>query len=236
MGGIIVVTVNNSNWDIQVSDKKTIIIGSSLIALTGLFIIYLGLIFLGAKYNMEFPSEISRPQLLSALATITLGNFGSAFLAVLVSVACFTTAVSIVVGTADFFKGLFDNSKAIYIITAAVSSIFGILIGQFEVKFIIDLAVYALMFIYPIAISLILLNLLPEKYASPTVFRTVVGLAILFSIPDFLKFLIPVENLEFLYNIIPFSRDGLGWVIPSLLGFVTANAYGSIKNNNTKKA
>ena len=228
VGGIIVVNVNNSKWDIQVSDKKSIIIRSSLIAMIGLFVIYLGLIFLGAKYNMEFSSDISRPQLLSALAKITLGEFGSAFLAVLVSVACFTTAVSIVVGTADFFKGLLHNSKSAYIITAGISSLFGILVGQFEVKFIIDLAVYALMFIYPMAISLIVLNLLSEKYASPTVFRTVVGLAILFSIPDFLKFMIPVENLEFLYNIIPFSRDGLGWVLPSIIGFVVANVYASI--------
>ena len=231
VGGIIVVNVNNSKWDIGVADKKNIIIYSSLIALTGLFIIYIGLIFIGAKYNMEFQSEISRPQLLSALATITLGKFGSAFLAVLVSAACFTTAVSIVVGTADFFKALINNSKSSYVVTAAVSSLFGILMGQFEVKFIINLAVYALMFIYPIGISLIILNLLAEKYASPIVFRTVVGLAILFSIPDFLKFLIPVENLELIYQIVPFSSDGLGWILPSLLGFILANTYYSIKNN-----
>ena len=231
VGGIIVVNVNNSKWDIGVADKKNIIMYSSLIALTGLFIIYIGLIFIGAKYNMEFQSEISRPQLLSALATITLGKFGSAFLAVLVSAACFTTAVSIVVGTADFFKALINNSKSSYVVTAAVSSLFGILMGQFEVKFIIDLAVYALMFIYPIGISLIILNLLAEKYASPIVFRTVVGLAILFSIPDFLKFLIPVENLELIYQIVPFSSDGLGWILPSLLGFILANTYYSIKNN-----
>ena len=236
VGGIIVVNVNNSKWDIEVSDKKSIIIRSSLIALTGLFIIYLGLIYIGAKFNAEFPSDMSRPQLLSALATITLGNYGSAFLAVLVAAACFTTAVSIVVGTADFFKELLYDSKSIYRVTAAVSCIFGILIGQFEVKFIIDLAVYVLMFMYPIAISLIMLNLLAEKYAGPIVFRTVVGLAILFSIPDFLKFLIPVENLEFIYNIIPLSREGLGWIIPSILGFAAANAYSSLKNNTAKKA
>ena len=113
-----------------------------------------------------------------------------------------------------------------------VSSIIGIIVGQFEVKFIIDLAVYALMFIYPIGISLIILNLFPEKYASPTVFRIVVGLAFLFSIPDFLKFLIPIEKLEYVYHIIPFSKDGLGWVIPAISGFILANAY--IINNNKK--
>ena len=98
------------------------------------------------------------------------------------------------------------------------------LIGQFEVKYIIDLAVYVLMLIYPISIVLILLNLFPEKYASQTVFRAVVAVAFLFSIPDFLKFLIPPENLEFVYNLIPFSREGMGWVLPSIIVFLVANA------------
>ncbi len=232
LGGVMIVTVNNLEWDIEASDKKIIIIRSGLIALTGLFIIYVGLISLGAKYNMEFSSEISRTQLLRALAVKSLGNFGTSFLAILVSLACFTTATGIVVGTADFFKGLFSDSKRVYVLAAAISSIIGIIVGQFEVKFIIDLAVYALMFIYPIGISLIILNLFPEKYASPTVFRIVVGLAFLFSIPDFLKFLIPIEKLEYVYHIIPFSKDGLGWVIPAISGFILANAY--ILNNNKK--
>ena len=96
--------------------------------------------------------------------------------------------------------------------------------GQFEVKFIIDLAVYVLMLIYPISIVLILLNLIPEKYASQAVFRTVVAVAFVFSIPDFLKFLIPSENLEFVYNLIPFSREGMGWVLPSIIVFLIVNA------------
>jgi LIVCS family branched-chain amino acid:cation transporter len=232
LGGVMVVTVNNFDWNIDVSEKKIIIIRSGLIALTGLFIIYVGLISLGAKYNMEFSPEISRTQLLRALAVRSLGNFGTSFLAILVSLACFTTAIGIVVGTADFFKGLFSDSKRVYVMAAAISSIIGIIVGQFEVKFIIDLAVYALMFIYPIGISLIILNLFPEKYASPTVFRIVVGLAFLFSIPDFLKFLIPIEKLEYVYHIIPFSKDGMGWVIPAISSFILANAY--ILNNNKK--
>ncbi len=235
LGGVMIVTVNNLKWDIEASDKRIIIIRSGLIALTGMLIIYVGLISLGAKYNMEFSSEISRPQLLRALANMSLGNFGTSFLAILVSLACFTTATGIVVGTADFFKGLFSDSKRVYVLAAAISSMIGIIVGQFEVKFIIDLAVYALMFIYPIGISLIILNLFPEKYASPTVFRVVVGLAFLFSIPDFLKFLIPIEKLEYVYSIIPFSKDGLGWIIPAISGFILANSYMINKKKNAIK-
>ncbi len=224
MGGVMVITLKNSKKLVTEKDKKTMITRSSLIAMMGLLIIYVGMIFLGAKYNGVFDASISRPQLLSALTTKTLGRFGTSFLSVLVALACFTTAVSIIVGTADFIKGLFNNSKKAYILTAAISALIGIIIGQFEVKFIIDLAVYALMFLYPMSIVLILLNLFPERYVSRAVFRIVVAIAFVFSIPDFLKFLIPDENLEYIYGMIPFSREGMGWVLPSVIGFLMVNA------------
>ena len=224
LGGVAVITLNNSKKKMAGKEKKMMIVQSGLIAMLGLLVIYVGLIFVGAKYNTLFDPSISRTDLLSGLASKTLGQIGTSLLAVLVALACFTTAVGIIVGTADFFKGLFNDSKKAYIITAALSSISGIIIGQFEVKFIIDMAVYALMFIYPISIALILLNLMPEKFAGRTVFRIVVGTAFIFSIPDFLKFMIPVENLKIIYNLIPFSEDGLGWVLPSVFAFLIVNA------------
>jgi len=225
MGGIMVISINSSKRIINVKEKQRMIAQSGTIAMLGLFIIYIGLIFVGSKYNASFESSISRTGLLSSLSSAILGKTGASFLSVLVSLACFTTAVSIIIGTADFFKGLFsDNSRKVYAITAAISCLFGILMGQFEVKFIIDLAVYVLMLIYPIAIVLILLNLLPEKYASRAVFQAMVAVAFVFSIPDFLKFLIPAENLELVYNIIPFSREGMGWVLPSMIVFLIVNA------------
>ena len=224
MGGIMVISVNSIKGINNVKEKQRMIIRSGAIAMLGLFIIYVGLIFVGSKYNASFESTISRTGLLSSLSSTILGKIGASFLSALVALACFTTAVSIIIGTADFFKGLFsDSSKKVYVITAAISCLFGIFIGQFEVKFIIDLAVYVLMLIYPISIILILLNLFPEKYASQTVFRAVVAVAFVFSIPDFLKFLIPQENLEFVYNLIPFSREGMGWVLPSIIVFFIVN-------------
>lgn len=223
VGGIVVISANNINSELSDKDKKTLLINSGLVAMMGLLLIYSGLIYIGSKYNALFDSTISRPDLLSALSTQTLGNIGNTFLSILVSMACFTTAVGIVVGTADFFKGLFNESKKAYVITAVISVVIGLLMGQFEVKFIIDIAVYTLMFIYPIAISLILLNLLPEKYASPLVFKAVVSVAFIFSIPDFLKFLIPLENLEVIYNIVPFSQIGLGWILPTTGVFLIIN-------------
>lgn len=224
MGGVVVITVSNAKKEGTVYEKKMIIMKSGLIAMLGLLFIYVGLIYIGAKFSTIFEPSISRPQLLSALASLTLGKIGASFLSVLVALACFTTAVSIVVGTADFFKGLFKGSNRVYIITVALASALGIFIGQFEVKFIIDLAVYALMFIYPLTIVLILLNVLPEKFAGQAVYRAVVAVTFLFSIPDFLKFLISGDKLEVIYEIIPFSKSGLGWVLPAILSFIIVNA------------
>jgi len=224
LGGVAVITLNSLKNGMADKEKKMMIAQSGLVAMLGLLIIYIGLIFVGAKYSDLFDPSIGRTDLLSGLASKTLGHIGTSFLAVLVALACFTTAVGIIVGTADFFKSLFNDSKKVYVITAVLSSLAGILMGQFEVKFIIDLAVYALMFSYPVAIVLILLNLMPEKYSGRAVFRTVVGIAFFFSIPDFLKFIIPVEKLKIIYNIVPFSEDGLGWVLPSVVAFLIVNA------------
>jgi len=223
VGGIVVMSINNSHSKMTNRDKNLLIGRSGMVAMMGLFVIYLGLIYIGSKYNAVFDPEISRTELLSALSTETMGKTGTVFLAVLVALSCFTTAVSIVVGAADFFKELMGNSQKVYTIVVGTSCLIGIFMGQFEVKIIIDLAVYVLMFLYPISIVLILLNLCPEKFAPKIVFRTVVFLAILFSIPDFLKFVIPVDNLEFVYRSIPFSRDALGWVLPAFSGFILVN-------------
>jgi LIVCS family branched-chain amino acid:cation transporter len=224
-GGIVVISINNYRGDMPFEEKKGMIAKSGFIAMFGLLIIYAGLIAVGALFNSEFASDISRTELLSGLTLKTLGNIGSTFLSVLVALACFTTAIGIIVGTADFFSGLFKGSKRVYLLTAIVSCVIGIAVGQMNVKNIIDVALPALMFIYPLAIVLILLNVLPEKYASKQVFRAVVLVAFIFSVPDFLGFLMPAENLQGIKEIIPFAQYNLGWVLPAFITFIGVNLF-----------
>jgi branched-chain amino acid:cation transporter, LIVCS family len=223
IGGVVIISLNALKEEMSFEEKKVFLKKSSFIAILGLIIIYTGLIAVGALYNSEFASNTTRTELLSGLSLKTLGNIGSVFLSVLVALACFTTAVGIIVGTADFFKGIFKESQKAYLITAIASCVIGVLVGQMNVKYIIDVALPALMFIYPLAIVLILLNVIPDKYASKTVFRAVVLITFVFSIPDFLKFLLPPESLNGLINVIPLSNQSLGWVLPSLFTFVIAN-------------
>ena len=221
VGGVVVISLSLQG-EFNYEEKKRMIIRSGLFAGLGLFLIYGGLIVLGA-HNSNVLVIDNRTELLSVLSIQTLGNIGNVFLSVLIALACFTTAVGIVTGTADFVKGLLGNSQKAYRITAIIASILGVLIGQFNVNYIINIALPILMFIYPMTIVLIILNVLPENWASTIVFRGVVLATFIFSIPDFLKFLIAEENLFPLKEMIPLSEYSLGWVLPAIIVFLLFN-------------
>lgn len=205
-------------------EKKKLVTQSGILAGIALLLIYAGFIYTGAVFNSSFPENSSRTALLAGISTETLGSIGNAFLSVLVALACFTTAIGIVTGTADFVKGLAGNSQTAYVLTALLSSLLGVIMGQFDVQYIIAVAVPALMLVYPVTILLIVLNVIPNKFASSIVFKSVVVVAILFSLLDF-GLSIGIQQLQVLQEAIPFGVSGLGWVLPSFLTFVVANYF-----------
>ena len=222
IGAVIIITLNLRGHT-TFESKKEIITKAGFIAGIGLLLIYGGLILSGAILASTFSDEASRTEILIRLSKQSLGNIGTTFLSVLVAVACFTTAVGIVTGAADYVKGICHNSSKAYFITAFVACLIGISVGSYQADFIIDVAVPILMFLYPITIVLIILNVLPNKYASQLVFKAVILVTFLFSIPDILGFIIPRENLNGILNLIPLATFNLGWVIPALLVFAFLN-------------
>jgi LIVCS family branched-chain amino acid:cation transporter len=222
VGAVIIISLNLKGDD-SFEARKELITKAGIIAGAGLLLIYGGLILSGSLLSSTFTDNATRIEVLSGLSTQTLGNLGTSFLSVLVALACFTTAVGIVTGTADYIKGICNDSKTAYVATAAIGSFLGIIVGSYNVGFIIDVAVPALMFLYPITIVLILLNIVPDKYASKLVFRGVVLVTFIFSIPDFLGFIIPRENLVGIKSMIPLAEDSLGWVLPAFLVFGLLN-------------
>ena len=236
VGAVIIISINlKTNASFEA--KKSLIKKSGLIAGLGLFIIYAGLISVGAFYGSEIninsalSSDMQRANLLSGISTKALGAFGNTVLSILIALACFTTAVGIVTGTADYFKGLINNSQTVYIITAIVACVFGVVVGQLDFHSIIVIALPVLLFIYPITIVLILLNAVPNKFASKTIFRVVVLLTFIFSIPDVLNFITPSKALTNVINGIPLAKHSLGWVLPALISFLVLN----IKTFTTNK-
>ncbi|WP_313791237.1 branched-chain amino acid transport system II carrier protein [Lacinutrix neustonica] len=168
VGAVIIISINMKT-EATFEAKKVLIKKAGLIAGFGLFVIYAGLIAIGAFYgseiniNEDLSNDMQRANLLRGISIKALGNFGNSILSVLISLACFTTAVGIVTGTADYFKGIFKDSKRVYTITAVIASLLGVLVGQMDFNSIIVIALPVLLFIYPITIVLILLNAIPRK-------------------------------------------------------------------------
>ena len=207
------------------TEKKIIIAKSGFIAMFGLFVIYVGLIALGAFYSESFADDITRTDLLLGLSQTMLGQIGGRFVSVLVALACFTTAVAIVVSLADFFKALYPHIERIYTYIAIGCCVVGVVIGSYDVGFIIDIAIPALLLIYPISIALILLNILPDAWATPLVSRVVVITAFVFSIPDVLGYFLPKASLKPIIDIVPLAQYSLGWVIPALVMFIVVTMF-----------
>jgi len=220
VGGVIVISLGFKNS--TPTENKRIITQGGIIAGLGLLFIYGGLIYLGALRSGG--AEVTdRTALLSMLSVDTLGAVGSRVLAVLVSLACFTTAVGIVTGTSDFVKGIFNNSQLAYNITAVLGCVLGVVMGQLDVMSIIAVAVPALMFIYPITIVLIILNALPDKWTTVLVFRSVVIATILFSAPDFWASLGFSEQMKGIQEFIPLGTVSLGWLFPAVITLIAVN-------------
>ena len=221
VGGVIIISVNLKYPAQSMEDKRKLIGRAGIFAGLGLLSIYVGLILSGAKATPFFSSEITRADLLIGLTRKSLGLTAQWVLSLMVSLACFTTAVGIVTGTSDFIKEQFGNSQLAYRVTALIACIIGVLVGQWEVGYIIAVAVPALMLVYPITIVLILLNVLPQKWTDRRVFRMVVLTTMLFSLPDFtasIGYPFPDEIL----SRIPLQPESMGWLLPALLAFLLA--------------
>ncbi len=110
----------------QLSAKKIMYIGLSSGVIGGLLLglVYTGFCILAAKYSVSVVA-IPKEQLLSALATLVLGHYGSMLANAVVAVACLTTAIALTAVFADYltheiFLGRINYRYALLLTVTAV--------------------------------------------------------------------------------------------------------------------
>lgn len=233
VGAVIIISVKMKEA-ISESEITGIVITAAVIAALGLLFVYGGLIYTGAIVNSEFPDTITRTQLLSGIGFLSLGAMAQTGLSVLVALACFTTAVGIITGTADFMTERI-RKPYVYHITVSIACLLGVVMGALSVNNIIEIALPVLMLIYPLTIVLILLNVLSENLRTRFIIRTVVVTTIVFSLPDILRYIISAEDSDKILNWIPLSAEGLGWLLPALTAFVIAVIIQKKENPSKKR-
>ena len=196
--------------------------------LTGILmaLIYIATIYMGAQSRGLFETSENGGIALAQIAGHYLGGAGSIVLAVTITFACLKTSIGLVTSCADAFSRMFPNGPG-YKAWAIGFTVFSFCVSNFGLSRIIDYSLPVLMFLYPLAITLILLALFGRLfrhdravYLSVTVFT---GIAALFdlikTLPAGLQAGLKLEPvIAAAEKFLPFFTLNLGWVVPALVG------------------
>lgn len=198
--------------------------------LTGLLMaaIYVATILMGAQSRGLFAISENGGIALAQISGHYLGKAGSIVLAVTVTCACLKTSIGLVTSCADAFARMFPKGLS-YKTWAVIFTLFSLCISNFGLSKIIEYAVPVLMFLYPLAITLILLALSGTffghdraVYVSVTAFTCAAALFDLMkTLPAGVQSRLHLEPLlGFAEQYLPWFRLNLGWVVPAVIGFV----------------
>lgn len=215
----IIIAATKAKGYASIKSKIQVVISAGILSATALFIIYGGLIYLGATAGIE-NTEIQRSALLIQVSRSIMGSYGTVGICVAIALACLTTAIALVSAVGTFFENL-SKGRLAYKVLVTLCCIIACILSITGVDNIISFAYPILTFIYPIAITLVLYTVFfgrlvktKAPYVAALIGSTVIAA---FSLLKQLEWIGP-DWLEQL-NRIPFFAYELGWVIPSLLLF-----------------
>lgn len=211
---IILKTITAKNKELGKKEQLSFLLKASAIAVCGLAIVYGGLLYIGATSTAVLENK-GTTQLLNTIVAELLGKNGSMLLGICVAGACLTTAIGLTATVGDYFSSIFKmRYEKIVVINVLVSLIF----AGFGVDLIVQVAAPILVFIYPIAIVLIILNLFKEYLQNKGIFiGSVIGAGIIGAI-EASEMLGTCPALVYnLYLKLPFQDYGLAWILPSIV-------------------
>ncbi|PRR77342.1 Branched-chain amino acid transport system 2 carrier protein [Clostridium liquoris] len=200
---------------------------SGIVAVIGLGVIYGGLMYLGSQTSSIIPGDIGKTALVTEIVKRILGYSGNLFLGAAVALACLTTSIGLTSSAAKYFEGL-SKDKLSYRTNSIIITIWSILMATMGVDKIVVLSGPILQILYPIVIVLVILTLLGvnnNSVISATVYTTLI-----ISILDNMAPLgIHIKFIENFISLIPLSKIGFVWVIPSIIAFIISYLYANMK-------
>ena len=190
-------------------------------------VIYFAVTLVGVQSRGLFETSENGGIAFAQIALHYLGGVGLFVLAATVTLACLKTSVGLITSCSETFVSLFPKSCS-YKVWAIIFSSVSFMIANFGLNDIISYSIPVLMFLYPLAITLILLSLFGQffdydrsVFIWTTAFTFVVALYnFVESLPESIFNAISGQTMQYyVLKYLPFSDIGLGWLIPSLIGF-----------------
>ncbi|MDO5616246.1 MAG: branched-chain amino acid transport system II carrier protein [Cruoricaptor ignavus] len=201
-------------------ERYKVTFSAGLISMVALFIIYGGLIYLGAHTGLPSDETISRTDLLLQISKSVLGESGTLVVSVAIALACITTAIALASAMGGFLEEL-TKGKLKYSIAVLLTCLLACYLSVRTVDEIIEYAVVILGFVYPITFSLILTILFFGKKirTQAPYIATIIVSAFFALLSVFSHFGLFTEPINALNEWLPFSEHQLEWFVPSLLAF-----------------
>lgn len=192
---------------------------AGIVAGIGLGAVYLSLAWIGAAYKQTEPFA-NGAELLMAAAVDLIGSAGSILFGTIVILACLTTCIGLINACSHFAHELYP--RIAYRRYVLLFTLAGALFSNLGLQELLGIAVPMLVFLYPVAIMLVLLNLCHRIIgAHDWAYKLGIGLTLIFALADMLIHLqIDLPWWQSLVSHLPFANMGLSWLIPCLTAAV----------------
>lgn len=241
--GIIVVNVIRDLGVENPGDAAKNTVRSGILSSVLMAVIYVLVTVVGAQSRGVFPPSSNGGEALALIAGHYFGPAGAVILAAAVTLACLKTAVGLITSCGETFQKIFPKGPS-YRIWAVLFSTLSFLIANLGLDAIVSWSKPVLLFLYPLAITLILLTLFGRLFGNDgRVYRWVTGFTAAAAAVDFINAL-PGQVLsalrlektaEAVRDFLPFAENGFGWICPALLGLVIGIFYCAYKKSIYRK-
>ncbi|QPQ36215.1 branched-chain amino acid transport system II carrier protein [Lysinibacillus sp. JNUCC-52] len=236
--GIVVI---NAIKNAGITDRKEIAKAtwkSGIFAMALMTLIYGLITYMGASSIEAVGTFDNGGLIFAAVADHYFGSFGAILLAVIIVLACLKTSIGLITSCSEFFHEVFP--KISYKWFVFILCVVSFSIANFGLNNIIQFAIPVLMFLYPLAIVLILLALSSSLFNNKqAVYASAMFLTFFVSLIDGYNALVnsmPAAKLsvldsvaELYSNILPLYDIGLGWILPAVVGVIIGLAMPSKK-------
>ncbi|MDY5436438.1 branched-chain amino acid transport system II carrier protein [Peptostreptococcus porci] len=219
--GIVISSIRQKGYtERSVMVKATIVAG--IVAVIGMAFVYGGLTYLGATVSPIYDNTVERTALIVSITEGILGGTGKVILAIIVALACLTTAIGLSSSCGNYFSQL-TKGKLKYEVIVVVVCVFSAVISNFGVDKIVDLAVPVLGMIYPAVVAFIFLGILNDKIKNDNVFKCAIWVAVILGVLHTLPGIKAFANVTALVNFaatldrLPGGNIGFFWAIPVLI-------------------
>ncbi|MBS4218381.1 branched-chain amino acid transport system II carrier protein [Bacillus sp. FJAT-49711] len=196
--------------------KYLVMVG--LISASLLAFCYLIIAYLGASASM-FGKVDNGAIVLSTILHQLFGPTGKIVLGFIFTLACLSVSIGLITSCAQYFSTIIP--KFSYTRWAILLCLTSGLVANLGLSQIIKVSVPVLGIMYPMAIALIILGLLPDRFPfqERSVYVGTIGLIGLFSVLDIINSSLLQGSFSEVFSLIPLYDKGFGWVIPGLIGF-----------------